>query len=118
MYKFQIPEKKLAKIQEQFEKLVNKKDKYLLNLSTDAYRAYIHSYNAQTDKDTFNLEKLDLLKVCKSFGLISPPFVHLNVKPMTNAMKRKNERKKMDFYSRQHRDKNNEGNNDSRQFVH
>ena len=118
MDEFQFPEKKLAKIQEQFEKLVNKKDKYLLNLSTDAYRAYIHSYNAQTDKDTFNLEKLDLLKVCKSFGLISPPFVHLNVKPMTNAMKRKNERKKMDFYSRQHRDKNNEGNNDSRQFVH
>ena len=81
---FQFPEKKLAKVQEQLEKLVNKKDKFLLNLATDAYRAYIHSYHANTDKDTFDLEKLDLLKVCKSFGLISPPFVHLNIKPKTN----------------------------------
>ena len=94
---FQFPEKKLAKVQEQLEKLVNKKDKYLLNLATEAYRAYIHSYHANTDKDTFDLEKLDLLKVCKSFGLISPPFVHLNIKPKTNSMRRKNDRKKLKY---------------------
>ena len=111
---FQFPEKKLAKIQEQLEKLVNKKDKFLLNLATEAYRAYIHSYNAQTDKDSFNLEKLDLLKVSKSFGLISPPFVHLNIKPTTNSMRRKNERKKFEFNSRHKRDIN----KDDRQFVH
>jgi ATP-dependent RNA helicase DDX18/HAS1 len=100
---FQFPEKKLAKVQEQLEKLVNKKDKFLLNLATEAYRAYIHSYNAQTDKDSFDLEKLDLLKVCKSFGLISPPFVHLNIKPTTNSMRRKNDRKKFEFNSRHQR---------------
>ena len=98
---FQFPEKKLAKVQEQLEKLVNKKDKYLLNLATDAYRAYIHSYHANTDKDTFDLEKLDLLKVCKSFGLISPPFVHLNIKPKTNSMRRKNDRKKFEYNNQQ-----------------
>ena len=114
---FQFPEKKLAKVQEQLEKLVNKKDKFLLNLATEAYRAYIHSYNTQTDKDTFNLEKLDLLKVCKSFGLISPPFVHLNVKPTTNSMRRKNERKKFEFNCRQQRSNYNKE-NDDRQFVH
>ena len=76
---FQFPEKKLANVQEQLEKLVNKKDKFLLNMATEAYRAYIHSYNAQTDKDSFNLEKLDILKVCKIFGLISLSFVHLNI---------------------------------------
>ena len=114
---FQFPEKKLAKVQEQLEKLVNKKDKFLLNLATEAYRAYIHSYNAQTDKDSFDLEKLDLLKVCKSFGLISPPFVHLNIKPTTNSMRRKNERKKFEFNNRHQRGNfNKEG--DDRQFIH
>ena len=114
---FQFPEKKLAKVQEQLEKLVNKKDKFLLNLATDAYRAYIHSYHANTDKDTFDLEKLDLLKVCKSFGLISPPFVHLNIKPKTNSMRRKNDRKKFEFNNRHQRGNFNEG-KDERQFVH
>ena len=114
---FQFPEKKLAKVQEQLEKLVNKKDKYLLNLATDAYRAYIHSYHANTDKDTFDLEKLDLLKVCKSFGLISPPFVHLNIKPKTNSMRRKNDRKKFEYINRQQRGNDNK-NYDDRQFVH
>ena len=113
---FQFPEKKLAKVQEQLEKLVNKKDKFLLNMATEAYRAYIHSYNAQTDKDSFDLEKLDLLKVCKSFGLISPPFVHLNIKPTTNSMKRKNERKKFEFNRHQRGNFNKEG--DDRQFMH
>ena len=114
---FQFPEKKLAKVQEQLEKLVNKKDKYLLNLATDAYRAYIHSYHANTDKDTFDLEKLDLLKVCKSFGLISPPFVHLNLKPKTNSMRRKNDRKKFEYINRHQRGNDNK-NDDDRQFVH
>jgi len=113
---FQFPEKKLAKVQEQLEKLVNKKDKYLLNLATEAYRAYIHSYHANTDKDTFDLEKLDLLKVCKSFGLISPPFVHLNIKPKTNSMRRKNDRKKFDYINRHQR--GNDNKEDERQFVH
>ena len=114
---FQFPEKKLAKVQEQLEKLVNKKDKFLLNLATDAYRAYIHSYHANTDKDTFDLEKLDLLKVCKSFGLISPPFVHLNIKPKTNSMRIKNDRKKFEFNNRHQRGNFNED-KDERQFVH
>ena len=113
---FQFPEKKLAKVQEQLEKLVNKKDKYLLNLATEAYRAYIHSYHANTDKDTFDLEKLDLLKVCKSFGLISPPFVHLNIKPKTNSMRRKNDRKKFDYINSHQR--GNDNKEDERQFVH
>ena len=115
---FQFPEKKLAKVQEQLEKLVNKKDKFLLNLATDAYRAYIHSYHANTDKDTFDLEKLDLLKVCKSFGLISPPFVHLNIKPKTNSIRRKNERKKFEFNNNRNQRNNSNIKGDERQFMH
>ena len=89
---FDFEDKKLAKVQEQLEKLVNRKDKYLFNLAVDAYRAYIHAYNAQVNKEVFNLEKLDLMLLCKSFGLISPPFVHLNVKHTTAGMRRRNKK--------------------------
>ena len=114
---FEFPENKLAKIQEQFEKLVNKKDHYLLNLATEAYRAYLHAYNTNNDKDNFNIEKLDLIKLCKSFGLLSPPFVHLNIKFSTNSSRRKNNRKREEFFYNK-RNKNKESsNNDNRQFI-
>ena len=118
---FEFPENKLAKIQEQFEKLVNKKDHYLLNLATEAYRAYLHAYNTNNDKDNFNIEKLDLIKLCKSFGLLSPPFVHLNIKFSTNSSRRKNNRKREEFLNYKRRNNNNEtsnnNNNDNRQFI-
>lgn len=95
---FEFPESKLAKVQDQLEQLVNKKDHFLLKSATEAYRAYIHSYNAETNKDDFNLNKLDLLKVCKSFGLSSPPFVHLNVSMSRTSDRRQNkyQKKKLD----------------------
>ena len=118
---FEFPENKLAKIQEQFEKLVNKKDHYLLNLATEAYRAYLHAYNTNNDKDNFNIEKLDLIKLCKSFGLLSPPFVHLNIKFSTNSSRRKNNRKREEFLNYKRRNTNtessNNNNNDNRQFI-
>ena len=116
---FEFPENKLAKIQEQFEKLVNKKDHYLLNLATEAYRAYLHAYNTNNDKDNFNIEKLDLIKLCKSFGLLSPPFVHLNIKFSTNSSRRKNNRKREEFLNYKRNKINNESsnNNDNRQFI-
>ena len=116
---FEFPENKLAKIQEQYEKLVNKKDHYLLNLATEAYRAYLHAYNTNNDKDNFNIEKLDLIKLCKSFGLLSPPFVHLNIKFSTNSSRRKNNRKREEFLNYKRNKINNESsnNNDNRQFI-
>lgn len=104
---FEFPENKLAKVQEQLEKLVCKKDHYLMQSATEAYRAYIHAYNAQTNKEDFNLDKLDLMKLCKSFGLKSPPFVHLNVRPTKSSMRRK----------RKDYSKSNGKDNDNRQFI-
>lgn len=43
---FEFPESRLLKIQEQFEKLVNKKDHFLLTTATDAYRSYLHVIKA------------------------------------------------------------------------
>lgn len=108
---FEFPENKLAKVQEQLEKLVNKKDHFLLQSATEAYRAYIHSYNSKTNKDDFNLDKLDLMKLCKSFGLMSPPFVHLNVRHTTSAMRRRSRQ-------RENNTKNDsKDSNENRQFV-
>ena len=104
---FEFPENKLAKVQEQLEKLVCKKDHYLMQSATEAYRAYIHAYNAQTNKEDFNLDKLDLMKLCKSFGLKSPPFVHLNIRPTKSSMRRK----------RKDYSKSNGKDNDNRQFI-
>ena len=39
---FDFPENRLLKIQDQFEKLVNKKDHFLLTTAVDAYRSYLH----------------------------------------------------------------------------
>ena len=105
---FEYPVDKIAKVQDQLEKLVNKKDNYLQKSAIEAYRAYIHAYNAQTNKDDFNLDKLDLIKLCKSFGLTSPPFVHLNLKPTSSSMRRKN--KKFAYNNKKFGD-------DSRQFM-
>lgn len=88
LIEYEFP-KKVANIQEKLEILVNKKGSSLQKPAIEAYRAYIHSYNAQVDKETFDLEKLDLLKVGKSFGLSSPPFVHLNVKVGGSSNRRK-----------------------------
>lgn len=110
---FDFPDNKLAKVQDQLEKLVNKKDHYLLTSAIDAYRAYLHAYSTQTNREDFNINKLDLLKLCKSFGLSSPPFVHLNLKPTTSAMRRKSNKSKDEFYSKGY---NTKSTNDKRQF--
>jgi len=86
---FDFPESRLLKIQEQFEKLVNKKDHFLLTTATEAYRAYLHSYIAHTIKDVFDINNLDLSKVCKSFGLVHPPMVNLNVRVQSSFARKK-----------------------------
>ena len=63
--------------------------------------------NLKTNKEDFNLDKLDLMKLCKSFGLKSPPFVHLNVRPTKSSMRRK----------RKDYSKSNGKDNDNRQFI-
>ena len=88
LVEYEFPQK-VAQIQEKLEILVNKKGSSLQKPAIEAYRAYIHSYNAQVDKDTYDLEKLDLLKVSKSFGLSAPPFVHLNVRVKSSGNKRR-----------------------------
>jgi ATP-dependent RNA helicase DDX18/HAS1 len=96
---FQFEDKKLKQVQEQLEKLVQN-NHYLLTSATDAYRSYLHSYVAHTLKDVYDINNLDLAKVCHSFGIANPPFVNLNIGFMTSSSKRKKLKGKDQFYSK------------------
>ena len=71
---YEFPTNKLANVQSQLEKLVEK-NYYLHSSAKDAYRAYLLSYNSHQLKNIFNVHTLDLTAVAKSFGFVVPPKV-------------------------------------------
>ena len=75
---YEFPQKKIANVQSQLEKLVEK-NYYLHTSAKDAYRAYILAYNSHTLKDVYNVHALDLAAVGLSFGFSRPPKVQLNL---------------------------------------
>jgi len=85
---FEFPDGKLAKIQSQFEKLVEK-NYYLYAAANDAYKTYLYAYVSQKLKDVYDINGLDLSKVCCSFGFTSPPYVNLNIKLNISSRKKK-----------------------------
>jgi len=78
MNEYEFPDKKVAGVQGQLEKLVEKN--YYLNRSAkDAYRSYLLSYASHSLKHIFNVGSLDLVAVSKGFGFAVPPRVNINV---------------------------------------
>lgn len=77
---YEFPTSKLANVQSQLEKLVEK-NYYLHQSAKDAYRAYLLSYNSHQLKSIFNVHTLDLKAVGKSFGFTAPPRVSCCVSP-------------------------------------
>lgn len=71
---YEFPQSKLANVQSQLEKLVEK-NFYLHTSARDAYRSYLLAYNSHQLKEIFNVHTLDLLSVAKSFGFAQPPRV-------------------------------------------
>lgn len=80
---------RILNIQPQIEKLIGRN--YFLNLSAkEAYKAYVRAYDSHSLKNIFDINKLDLVAVAKSFGFENPPFVDLpvsNVKSGRSAVK-------------------------------
>lgn len=75
---YEFPEKKLARVQPQLEKLISAN--YALNRSAkDAFRSYLQSYASHSMKDIFNVHELDLAAVASSFCFDVPPRVNLNM---------------------------------------
>ncbi|BDA42719.1 ATP-dependent RNA helicase has1 [Coccomyxa sp. Obi] len=75
---YEFPQSKLANVQSQLEKLVEK-NFYLHTSARDAYRSYLLAYNSHQLKEIFNVHTIDLLSVAKSFGFAQPPRVNLNL---------------------------------------
>ncbi|KAG8163995.1 hypothetical protein KVR01_005913 [Diaporthe batatas] len=75
---FEFPSSKISNIQSQLEKLIGKN--YYLNQSAkDGYRSYLHAYASHSLRSVFDVNKLDLVKVAKSFGFATPPRVDIRL---------------------------------------
>ncbi|KAI1813826.1 P-loop containing nucleoside triphosphate hydrolase protein [Poronia punctata] len=75
---YDFPAKKVLNIQSQLEKLIN--SNYYLNQSAkEGYRAYLHAYASHSLRTVFDVHKLDLAKVAKSFGFAVPPRIDLTL---------------------------------------
>ncbi|KAI8888538.1 ATP-dependent RNA helicase HAS1 [Backusella circina FSU 941] len=75
---FQFPNNKIANVQSQLEKLVEK-NFYLNQSARDAFRSYLQAYATYHLKKIFNVDNLDLAKIAKSFGFSVPPKVNLAI---------------------------------------
>ncbi|XP_066431346.1 ATP-dependent RNA helicase DDX18 [Eleutherodactylus coqui] len=75
---FEFSWSKISDIQAQLEKLIEK-NYYLHKSAQEAYKAYIRAYDSHSHKQIFDVNTLNLPKVCQSFGFRIPPFVDLNV---------------------------------------
>ncbi|UJR10738.1 hypothetical protein I4U23_014926 [Adineta vaga] len=86
---FEFSWNKIADIQPQLEKLIEKN--YFLHLSAkEAYKAYVRAYASHSMKNVYDVEKLDLVKVAYSFGFHVPPVVDLGVYQSKKGTKSKN----------------------------
>lgn len=75
---FDFPAKKIVNVQSQLEKLISQN--YYLNKSAkDGYRSYLQAYASHSLRTVFDVHKLDLVKVAKSFGFSTPPRVDITL---------------------------------------
>jgi len=75
---FEFPNKKIVNVQSQLEKLIGQN--YYLNKSAkDGYRSYLQAYASHSLRTIFDVHKLDLVKVAKSFGFSAPPRVDITL---------------------------------------
>lgn len=75
---YEFPANKIANIQSQLEKLVS--SNYLLNQSArEGYKSYLQAYASHSTKSVYQIDKLDLTKVAKSYGFSVPPKVNITL---------------------------------------
>jgi len=78
LVEFELPANKILNIQSQLESLINKN--YYLNKSAkDGYRSYLQAYASHSLRSVFDVHKLDLVKVAKSFGFATPPRIDISL---------------------------------------
>jgi ATP-dependent RNA helicase DDX18/HAS1 len=75
---FEFPTKKIINVQSQLEKLIGK-NYYLQQSAKDAFKSYLHAYASHSLRSVYDVNKLDLAKVAKSFGFTTPPRVDISL---------------------------------------
>ncbi|MCJ1482259.1 ATP-dependent RNA helicase [Schaereria dolodes] len=89
---FEFPSKRIVNVQSQLEKLIQQN--YYLNKSAkDGYRSYLHAYASHSLRSVFDVNKLDLVKVAKSFGFQTPPRVDISLGASMSRDKKKEGRR-------------------------
>ncbi len=71
---YEFPANKIANVQSQLENLVATRH-YIHQSAKDGYRSYLQAYASYSSKSIFDINKLDLVKIAKSFGFPVPPKV-------------------------------------------
>ncbi|KII68248.1 putative ATP-dependent RNA helicase pitchoune [Thelohanellus kitauei] len=75
---FDFAKAKIFDIDDQIFELIEKN--YHLNTSAKlAFKSYLQSYSSHSNKDIFDVNRLDIGKVCRSFGFETPPGVNLGI---------------------------------------
>ena len=86
---YEFPLDKIANVQSQLEQLI--KNNYWLHQSAkDGYRAYLQAYASHHLKTVYKVDKLDLVKVGKSFGFNVPPKVNITIGSSVTKTKKNN----------------------------
>ncbi|KAK4082829.1 uncharacterized protein Triagg1_1719 [Trichoderma aggressivum f. europaeum] len=75
---FEFPRKKIINVQSQLEKLIGK-NYYLQQSAKDAFKSYLHAYASHSLRSVYDVQKLDLAKIAKSFGFPTPPRVDITL---------------------------------------
>ncbi|KAL3230963.1 ATP-dependent RNA helicase HAS1 [Nakaseomyces bracarensis] len=75
---YEFPTNKIANVQSQLEKLI-KSNYYLHQTAKDGYRSYLQAYSSHSLKTVYQIDKLDLAKVAKSYGFPVPPKVNITI---------------------------------------
>ncbi|KAL8690512.1 MAG: hypothetical protein Q9218_004058 [Villophora microphyllina] len=92
LVEFEFPSKRIMNIQSQLEKLITQN--YYLNKSAkDGYRSYLQAYASHSLRSIFDVHKLDLNKVAKSFGFPTPPRVDITLGASMSKDKKKEGRR-------------------------
>lgn len=102
---FEFPQDKIASVQSQLEKLVEK-NYYLNRAAKDGFRSYIHAYASHSLKNIFIIDDLDLTKVSKSFGFSEAPNVTFNLSGKSNSsIRRRNKNEGAGYQSKKQLDR-------------
>lgn len=90
---YEFPTNKVANVQSQLTKLI--KGNYWLHQSAkDGYRSYLQAYASHHLKTVYQIDKLDLVKVAKSFGFDVPPKVNITIGASGKSIEKKHKKQK------------------------